>query len=154
MKVHTRQLHLIAAFFALPSLVNLALVNEAYASTLEKIESSALIPKVGHQGTSLGARIEAVERIAGEEMVKIEISLPKTVQQKSANSQLEEVIVYGTRENIEQTPLTQKQQFKVVNNLDEGRSGIVIFLDKQQNFVLHLNYTEPKPDVEPDVYNH
>jgi hypothetical protein len=153
MPSHSRQLLFIAALFALTSSLHQALASESPVATPTIIESSPLIPKVGHQGISLGARIEAVERTADGKMVKIEISLPKIVQQESAHSQLEEVIVYGTREKEDQTPLTQKQQFKVVNNLDEGRSGIVIFLDKQQDFVLHLNYTEPKADIEPDVYN-
>ncbi|MAZ90283.1 MAG: hypothetical protein CL693_21845 [Cellvibrionaceae bacterium] len=120
------------------------------------IETSALIPAVGHQGTSLGARIEAVENSDDGKMVKIAISLPTTESDNSDDSdspQLEEVIVYGTPEQQDRIELNQQQEFEVVNNLDEGRSGIIIYLDKQQDFVLRLNYTEPRPDVEPDLYN-
>jgi len=120
------------------------------------IETSALIPAVGHQGTTLGARIEAIENSDDGNMVKIAISLPTAGSDNHDDSdspQLEEVIVYGTPEQRDRIELDQQQEFEVVNNLKEGRNGIIIYLDKQQDFVLRLNYTEPRPDVEPDLYN-
>lgn len=120
------------------------------------IETSELIPAVGHQGTTLGARIEAIESSDDGKMVKIAISLPTSESNNEGNSdssQLEEVIVYGTPEQQDRIELNQQREFELVNDLNEGRSGIIIYLDKQQDFVLRLNYTEPRPDVEPDLYN-
>lgn len=127
--------------------------EESVTEFIQTLETSVLEPEVGHLGQSLGARIEAVERLEDGKMVKIEISLPEPDTSSSTDSSLEEVIVYGTQEEDERPKLEQKQEFQIINNLEEGRSGIVIYLDKRQNFVLRLNYTEPQPDVEPDLYN-
>ncbi len=93
-----------------------------------------------------------MEELNNGELYKIHVSLPRDDEQ----GELEEVIVYGTREELESVleaempTLEQKQRFEVVNDLESGRSGVVIYLGKRQNFMLRLNYTEPRPDVEPD----
>ena len=127
--------------------------EESVTEFIQTLETSILEPEVGHQGQSLGARIEAVERLQDGKMVKIEISLPEPDTSSSSDSSLEEIIVYGTPEDKDRPKLEQKQEFQIINDLKEGRSGIIIYLDKRQNFVLRLNYTEPRPDVEPDLYN-
>ncbi|MBU3071112.1 hypothetical protein KOI40_14905 [Aestuariicella sp. G3-2] len=114
------------------------------------LETDVLQPTVGHQEGKTGARIESVEQMEDGKTVKIHVSLPD-----GANSDIEEVIVMGRpdKKPKKESTLLQKQKFEVVNNLDEGRSGIVIYLGKQEDFMLRLNYTEPRPDVEPDVFN-
>ncbi|WP_439135406.1 hypothetical protein [Pseudomaricurvus sp.] len=114
------------------------------------LETDLLQPTVGHQESKTGARIESIEEMEDGETVKIHVSLPD-----GSNSDLEEVIVLGRPDKKEKkdSTLLQKQKFEVVNDIEEGRSGIVIYLGKQEDFMLKLNYTEPRPDVEPDVFN-
>lgn len=114
------------------------------------LETDLLQPLAGHKENKSGARIESVEQMEDGKTVKIHISLPD-----GAESDIEEVIVLGRPDKKPKKgpTLLQKQKFEVVNNLDEGRSGIIIYLGKQEDFMLKLNYTEPRPDVEPDVFN-
>lgn len=117
------------------------------------LETDELKPVQGHQGGTLGARIDAVESLDNGEMIKISVSLPKPTL--AHESDIEEVIVMGVapKKETQRPLLDQGQKVEVVNDLEQGRSGIVIYLKKQQNFVLQLNYTEPRPDVEPDVFS-
>jgi hypothetical protein len=120
------------------------------AQTATALETDVLKPKVGHQGRALGARIESVEHIEDGKVVKIKVSIPA-----QDDSDIEEVVVLGQPEIITKVrrPVEQKQRFEVVKNLEQGRSGVIIYLGKRQDFALKLNYTEDSPDVEPDVYN-
>lgn len=114
------------------------------------LESEVLSPTVGDLEQRLGVRIESVEQLEDGETVKIRVSMPQ-----GDNGEIEEVIVLGQPDKKTRTgtPLLQKQKFEVVKNLEDGRSGIVIYLGKREDFMLKLNYTEPRPDVEPDLLN-
>jgi hypothetical protein len=125
----------------------------AQATQLESrpaLETELLSPTVGDLDQRLGARVESIEQVEDSETVKIYVTLPQ-----QDGSEIEEVIVLGQpdKKTKQSTPLLQMQKFEVLNDLDEGRSGIVIYLGKKEDFVLKLNYTEPRPDVEPDLFN-
>jgi len=111
-------------------------------------ETDILKPTAGYQGQRLGARIESVEKL--DTQVKIKISLPKQLTQ----SQLEEVTVYGDPEKVvNKSEVLQAQRFEFIQDPNLDRNGLVIYLGKQQNFSLKLNYTEPRPTIEPDHIN-
>lgn len=114
------------------------------------LETELLSPTAGDQDERLNVRVESVEQMEDGETLKIYVSMPQ-----ADGGEIEEVIVLGQpdKKTKTRTPLLQKQKFEVVNNLEEGRSGIVIYLGKREDFLLKLNYTEPRPDVEPDVFN-
>jgi len=111
-------------------------------------ETDVLKPTAGYQGQRLGARIESVEKL--ESQVKIRISLPKQLSQ----SQLEEVTVYGDPQKVNSTgEVLQAKRFEFIQDPNLERSGLVIYLGKQQDFLLKLNYTEPHSPIEPDLIN-
>ncbi len=113
------------------------------------VMTNTMPPIAGHEDRELGTRIESVESIDNGKAVKIYVSVPRNEQ-----SDIEEVIVLGKQDKQKKRPtLLQTQKFEIVNNLEAGRSGIVIYLGKHEDFALKLNYTEPRPDVEPDVFN-
>jgi len=112
-------------------------------------ETDVLKPTAGYQGQRLGARIESVEKL--DTQVKIEISLPKQLSQ----TQLEEVTVYGDPQQVSNNiEVLQAKRFEFTQDPNLERSGLIIYLGKQQDFVLKLNYTEPRPSIEPDLINH
>ncbi|GAB3101326.1 hypothetical protein G8770_15975 [Aestuariicella hydrocarbonica] len=115
-----------------------------------ELQTKLLRPIVGNEDKDAGARVESVEYLDDGKTVKISVSLPE-----NKYSELEEVVVLGRpdKQKIEWPTLFQPKKFEVVNNLQEGKSGVIIYLGKEQDFLLKLNYTEPRPDVEPDVYN-
>lgn len=115
------------------------------------LQTEMLSPTAGDRDERLGVRVESVEQSEDGETVRIYVSVPRG----DKNEIIEEVIVLGQPDKKTKisTPLLQKQKFEVVNNLEEGRNGIVIYLGKREDFLLKLNYTEPRPDVEPDVFN-
>ncbi len=112
-------------------------------------ETDILKPQAGYLGVRLGARIESVETLG--EQVKIKISLPKSLPENA----LEEVTVYGDREDVShKIEVQQAKRFEFVHDHSLERSGLVIYLGKQQDFVLKLNYSEPNSLIEPDLINH
>lgn len=125
-------------------------IAETETNRLPVLETEVLIPNPGYQDEANGVRVESVEQSEDGQTVKIYVTVPH-----GENGDIEEVIVLGQpdKKTKIRTPLLQKQKFEVVKNLEEGRSGIVIYLGKREDFLLKLNYTEPRPDVEPDVFN-
>lgn len=123
---------------------------ETGKTPLPVLETEVLSPTPGHQDERHGVRVESVEQLEDGQTVKIYVTVPQ-----GENSDIEEVIVLGQpdKKTKLRTPLLQKHKFEVVKNLEQGRSGIVIYLGKREDFLLKLNYTEPRPDVEPDVFN-
>jgi len=112
-------------------------------------ETDVLKPTAGYQGQRLGARIESVEKL--DSQVKIRISLPKQLSQR----QLEEVTVYGDPQKVEnKSEVLQAKRFEFIQDPNLERSGLIIYLGKRQDFLLKLNYTEPRPTIEPDLINH
>lgn len=110
------------------------------------IESDWLEPKEGHQGKSLGARIEKIEKIDEKDITVISVALPDNVKEED----IEEVVVLGKPEDInaDLIQLQQAQEFEVFKSPE--KNGIIVYLPKSQDFVLRINYYEKTPDVEPD----
>jgi len=131
------------------ALLSTALLSTSLHAAPLISETDVLKPTAGYQGQRLGARIESVEKL--DTQVKIEISLPKQLSQ----TQLEEVTVYGDPQQVTNNiEVLQAKRFEFTQDPNLERSGLIIYLGKQQDFVLKLNYTEPRPSIEPDLINH
>lgn len=126
----------------LPLTLALTLPLGAYAANA--LQTEVIKPKVGHKGLS-GVQVISVTP-ENEESIKVAITLPERSEDSSANV-IEEIVVVGHPDSQE---IKQVKPYEVVNDLEQGRSGIVIYLDKLQDFALTINYSEPLPDVIPD----
>jgi hypothetical protein len=108
------------------------------------LQSDDLKGEIGQEETTLGVKVHSVEE--DENGVRISVSVPAEIANGS-NGQLEEVVVYGKKMTTEPRPeLQQVKQFEVVNDLDNGRSGLVIYLGKKEDFALRLNYSDDTQD--------
>ena len=105
------------------------------------LQTDELKPEVGHQEGNLGARVEKI--VTTNAGVEISLSLPNTVTNDS-DGVLEEVVVLGKplKKDQPRPRLPQLKRHKLINNLEEGRSGLVLYLGKHEDFVLRLNYTD------------
>ncbi|BFM05796.1 hypothetical protein [Halioxenophilus aromaticivorans] len=109
------------------------------------LESGELKGEIGQEETTLGVKVHSVEE--DENGVKISVSVPAEIADGS-NGQLEEVVVYGKKiTDTEPRPeLQQIKQYEMVNDLENGRSGLVIYLGRKEDFALRLNYTDDTKD--------
>lgn len=109
------------------------------------LKSDEIKGKAGHEEKTLGVKVYKVED--HEHGVKISMSIPTEITDGS-NGQLEEIVVYGkpTVHTEPRPEIPQIQEFEIVNDLKHGRSGVVIYLDKNEDFTLHFNYTDDSKD--------
>lgn len=130
----------------------LLLLSAMFANAQNILETDVLKPEMGQQESILGARVHKVE--ADGAAVKITVSVPSTLT-SGVDGQMEEVIVYGNRPVQDQPrpELPQVKRYEVVNNLESGRSGIIIYLGKNEDFVLTFNYTDDRATIMPGVGN-
>ncbi|WP_317930098.1 hypothetical protein [Halioxenophilus sp. WMMB6] len=114
------------------------------------LETEEIKPVPGQQEHTLGVKVYSVEE--SDEGVKISVSVPQEIANGSQGN-LEEVVVYGKR--IEQDKprptLPQIKRYEVINNLEEGRSGIVLYLGKNEDFVLRFNYSDDRVQDGPNL---
>jgi len=114
------------------------------------LQSDEIKAEVGQEEKSLGVKIQAVEQ--DKDGVKISVSVPKSIADGSQGN-LEEVVVYGKKVNTTdpRPELKQLKRYEVVNNLEQGRSGLVIYLGKNEDFMLRLNYTDDQNTVHKEL---
>ena len=114
------------------------IISETVITKGEVSESHWLLPEPGSMEKNIGARVDSVTEEEGVQ--KIELSIPK------GEKEIEEIVVIGKKgKGIER--LEQKKRFKVINDPNTGRSGIVIYLGKRQQFVLRINYYEGDKNI-------
>ncbi|MYM62572.1 hypothetical protein [Pseudomaricurvus sp. HS19] len=116
----------------------------------KSLETEELKLETGHEEPGLGARIHSIEE--DEQGIKVTVSAPARITD-GTHGDLEEITVLGKApERDKPRPsLIQIQRHEVINDLEEGRSGLVFYLGKQEDFVLKFNYTDDRPTVEPDL---
>ncbi|GAA5316720.1 MAG: hypothetical protein AseanaTS_19240 [Candidatus Pelagadaptatus aseana] len=112
------------------------------ALAAEPLKTQTIKPTAGHQGIS-GVKVVSVTP-ENDQWVKVELSLPEDSENEAV---IEEIIVVGHPDSAE---VKQVKPYEVINDPESGRSGIVIYMDKMQDFALTINYSEPQPDVVPD----
>lgn len=124
--------------------LGLSSTNALAQSAARWLQSDEIKGEIGHEESTLGVKVHSVEE--NEDGVKISVSVPAEIADGS-KGQLEEVVVYGKQTTVEPRPeLKQIKQFEVVNDLDNGRSGLVIYLGKKEDFALRLNYSDDTQD--------
>ena len=94
-------------------------------------------PEAGWIDEKTDTRVEKVERDAESGQTRVEISVPQIEQP------IEEVLVIGTRE--EGPTLDLPVSYEVVNDLDSGRSGIILYVGTHDPFEFRINYREGTP---------
>jgi hypothetical protein len=94
-------------------------------------------PEAGWVDEETDTRVEKVTRNEKDGTYRVEISVPKV------DKPIEEVVVVGTRD--EGPDLRLPVQYEVINDLDSGRSGIILYMGSDEEFALHINYDEGTP---------
>lgn len=128
---------------AIITVLLLGAVKVSAQNTPPWIESDVLNSTVGQQDHTLGVKVHNIEE--DESGVKISLSVPAKVTEE----ELEEIVVYGKpiTQSEPRPELKQLKQFEVINDLENGRSGIVIYLGKKEDFMLRFNYTDDTKDA-------
>ena len=131
----------------------LSLLGSVTALAQEKaksLETEELKFGMGNEEKGLGTRIQSIEE--DEQGIKVTISAPQRITDGSQGD-LEEIVVLGKapEKDKPRPSLIQIKRYEVINNLEEGRSGLVFYLGKKEDFVLKFNYTDDSPTVEPDL---
>lgn len=117
--------------------INIAQASENLTSS---IQTKTLEPKVGAKESTLGAQVVRVYN--DNDGVRIEISLPK----KQAERYIEQIQVYGTAVPNEfnlpsgSAEISQTKPFEIIQDIKQGRYGLILHLKKAQNFTLNINY--------------
>ena len=82
-------------------------------------------------------RVEKVTKNEKDGTYRVEISVPKV------DKPIEEVVVVGTPDDGPEYRLPIR--YEVINDLDSGRSGIILYMGSEDDFALHINYDEGTP---------
>jgi hypothetical protein len=89
-------------------------------------------PEAGWVDEETDTRIEEVVRDEASGGYRVRISVPKV------EKPIEEVLVVGER--IDQPTVELPVQFEVINDLDNDRSGIILYVGTTDPFALRINY--------------
>ncbi|MEM0952891.1 MAG: hypothetical protein AAGI24_02020 [Pseudomonadota bacterium] len=84
-------------------------------------------------------RVESVTRNPEDGSYRVEISMPQ-IQQA-----IEEVLVVGQRPTG--PDISMPVEYEVINDLDSGRRGIVLYLGSDEPFGLQVNYQKGTPQM-------
>jgi hypothetical protein len=98
-------------------------------------------PEEGFIDPESDTRVEAVSK-DDQGGYRVELSVPKL------DKPIEEVLVIGTRENKPSMPLLHVRA-EVINDLDNERSGIILYMGEKEGFILHINYQDGTQDIVP-----
>lgn len=88
-------------------------------------------PEAGWVDEASDARVEEVTRTE-DGNYRVKISVPKV------EKPIEEVVVVGTREEAPEVSLPVS--YEVINDLDNDRSGIILYIGSKDPFALRINY--------------
>ncbi len=94
-------------------------------------------PEAGWVDEETDTRVEKVTRDENGGGYRVEISVPQV------EKPIEEVVVVGVRDEGPEYELPIK--YEVINDLDSGRSGIILYLGNDDPFALRINYSEGAP---------
>ena len=94
-------------------------------------------PEAGWVDEETDTRVERVTRNDEDGTYRVEISVPKV------DKPIEEVLVVGTKE--EGPEITLPVRYEVINDLDSGRRGIILYMGSDDDFALRINYSEGAP---------
>ncbi len=129
------KIHLSAAMALFVTLSLLA------AHTYSQKQPRWMSPEAGFIDEESDTRVEAVTQ-EEDGKYRVELSVPKV------EKPIEEVIVVGTTEEEPARPLLHVRAV-VINDLDNERSGIILYMGEKEDFVLHINYHDGSQDILP-----
>jgi hypothetical protein len=118
--------HIVAGLLILPLLGGAT----AYAEKKPRWMS----PEAGYIDTETDTRVEKVGAEQGDGSYQLTISMPRV------DKEIEEVLVVGQSPDRPDTPAPVK--FEITNDLDAGRSGIILYLGEKRDFAVHINYED------------
>jgi hypothetical protein len=98
-------------------------------------------PEEGFVDEESDTRVEAVSENENGGY-RVELSVPKV------EKPIEEVLVIGSSEEERFTPLLHVRT-EVINDPDNDRSGIILYMGEKEDFVLHINYHDGSQDIVP-----
>lgn len=98
-------------------------------------------PEEGFIDEDSDTRVETVSEDA-QGGYRVELSVPKL------DKPIEEVLVVGKQEEKPSQPLLHIRA-EVINDLDNERSGIILYMGEKESFVLHINYQDGSQDIVP-----
>ena len=99
----------------------------------EELLSDWIQPVQGAKEKNLGAEMSAIDE-SGEEGRTVTISIPKASLDNQ--SQIEEVIIYGQREDRSEPRLDIRHEW--LSDYDRDHYGLVLYLGKEGNIPLRL----------------
>ncbi len=102
-------------------------------------------PEAGWVDEETDTRVEKVTEDTEEGTYRVQISVPKL------EKEVEEVLVIGEKEEQQEKPGLQllPVRFEVINDLDQDRSGIIVYIGEMENFKLRINYHDGSQDILP-----
>ena len=92
-------------------------------------------PEQGFIVEESDAKVESVTEDKDTGAYRVEISVPKL------ETPIEEVVVVGQKEE-ESEFFLPKIPYEIINDLENQRSGIIIYLGNKQDFSLRINYRD------------
>lgn len=111
----------------------LAVVLPAWAQ--QSAQTEWLEMREGATEQNLGAEVGQVTALENGAVYRVEVILP------ASTPRIEEVLVIGKRDSDE-IPLLANYKVEVINDFDQGRRGIIIYLGRAQRFALRINYQQ------------
>lgn len=94
-------------------------------------------PEEGFIDPASQSEVTSVSQDSQTGQYRVEIAIPRV------DKPIEEVLVIGQAQKKPDAPdLEFLPDYEYINDLDTGRSGIVVYLDKKQNFRLLINYDD------------
>ncbi|MEP5765266.1 MAG: hypothetical protein ABJ308_11770 [Halieaceae bacterium] len=105
------------------------------ASLSEQSQPRWMSPEAGWIHEETDTRVEKVTRDPKTGKYKVEISVPKV------DKPIEEVLVVGQRDEKPEVEMPVLD-YTVINDLDTGRSGIILYMGEKRDFALRINYAE------------
>lgn len=115
--------------------VALSLLIAVAASASDGDKPRWMQPEQGFIVEESDAKVESVTEDKEKGAYRVEISVPKM------EAPIEEVVVIGQKEEKSEFFLPNIP-YEIINDLENQRSGIVIYLGNKQDFSLRINYKD------------
>ncbi|MCX2979678.1 hypothetical protein EYC98_02245 [Halieaceae bacterium IMCC14734] len=118
--------YIIAGLLLLPLLTTAAIAAEKQPRWMS--------PEAGFIDPETDTRVEQVSPEQGDGSYQLTLSMPRV------DKEIEEVLVIGQSPDKPGQPSPVK--FDLTNDLDGGRSGIILYLGEKRDFAVHINYED------------
>ena len=100
-----------------------------------------MTPEAGFIDSESGSKVEEVSETPEPGVYRVRVSVPKV------DKPIEEVVVIGQKPD--QKSFEIPVEYELINDLDNDRSGIILFMGKEDKFALRINYHDGSHAVYP-----